>query len=95
MAKKGFEALKNWKPAPLIFKGFKVEHDEDLDLLLINAPAGCGACQNGTQDGHFACSEPPAELVAEEEKEDSLVYQAYVGGTWQWVLDWRGLNQCQ
>ncbi len=58
------------------YKGFTITRDYVLhdyeypDLIdIVNAPAGCPACRNGTLPGHTQCGQIPKAL-----QNDSLVY---------------------
>lgn len=50
----------------------------------IKAPCGCYACDDGVQPGHFACSQPPADLL--ESERVGHVVRSYTGGSWRWFV---------
>lgn len=62
----------------------------DGDEMVINAPCGCGACDDEVQPGHFACSTAPARLV-EAERQGVLV-RSFGSGIWEWVVTRKGMR---
>lgn len=60
------------------YLGFKV----DVETGELDAPCGCIACNDRVQDGHFACSCPPEELVEDEQEEGC--WRSFNGTSWKW-----------
>lgn len=69
--------------------GYSVEVASD-DLLaqgfsyVVQTPCGCHACDDGVQQGHFACETPHAALLQAEK--DGLVTRHLDGSTWRWFV---------
>ena len=53
------------------------EHPEIA--LVLDAPCGCGECENEVQTGHFACSTSPKDLL-----DDPNVVKRLKGNHWFW-----------
>jgi hypothetical protein len=59
------------------------EYDDGIQAWIVNAPCGCYACTEGVQQGHFACSTPPPEMVEAEKRGE--VFRSYTEGRWMWI----------
>jgi hypothetical protein len=46
-------------------------------------PCGCHACDDGVQAGHFACSQPSADMLRSER--NGFVSRRFLDGKWRWV----------
>jgi hypothetical protein len=58
-------------------------YDVDIETGEISAPCGCIACDHSVQQGHFACSLPPEDLLEDEQTEDGC-WRSYEGNEWRW-----------
>lgn len=54
------------------------------------APCGCPACDDGVQQGHFACSQPKPIHVQLEQ--DGYLSRDYNGTSWAWELTGKGTS---
>ncbi len=54
--------------------------DDDLQA----EPCGCRHCDEGTQQGHFACSASSPTLLEAEQR--GLVFRSYTDGQWRWFV---------
>lgn len=58
------------------------QHDREFAELLASTPCGCYACDDGVQQGHFACETPPAWAL--EWERQRKIFRHYDGGCWKW-----------
>lgn len=69
-----------------MYKGYTVREEIIHDYeypdceIVVNAPCGCPACDKQVQEGHFACSSSPEELVNDEN-----VSRRLDNNRWFWV----------
>jgi len=54
----------------------------DIKQVSIEVPCGCYACDEQVQQGHFACSTPPTEMLELEAVGKTIRY--YNGTSWVW-----------
>lgn len=59
------------------------QHDRDIAAILETTPCGCYACDEGVQQGHFACEMPP-DWALERERAGKIT-RRLDGSAWRWV----------
>jgi len=61
----------------------KLQTDTQAELLAAT-PCGCFACDEGVQQGHFACEMPPSWAL--EQERAGKIARHYDDGRWVWEV---------